>query len=41
MKYFTPKDLAPSETTLSIIRQVARRYRVMKGDSEALPWCMN
>lgn len=41
MKYFTHEELNPSETTLNIIRQIARTYRVIKGQNEAMPCCMN
>jgi hypothetical protein len=29
MKYFTPKNLKPRESTLNIIRQIAYTYRVV------------
>lgn len=41
MKYFTHEEIGPSETTLSMIRQIAYTYRVMKGEGENVPLCMN
>ncbi len=41
MKYFTPKEVKPSEKTLDIIRQIAYTYRAMKGTGKAMPCCMN
>lgn len=29
MKYFTPKNLKPRESTLNMIRQIAYTYRVV------------
>jgi hypothetical protein len=37
MKYFTPKNLKPRESTLNIIRQIAYTYRV--ANSQVL--CIN
>ncbi len=41
MKFFTLEEKGPSETTLSIIRQIAYSYRAIKGDGDQLPLCMN
>jgi hypothetical protein len=41
MNYFTPEDSEPSDQTLNIIRQIAYRYRVVKGEDCAQPLCMN
>lgn len=41
MKYFTLEESGPSETTLSIIRQIAHSYRAMQGDGLRQPLCMN
>ena len=39
MKYFTPDEARPSEKTLSIIRQIAYTYRVMKRDGRDEVYC--
>ncbi len=34
MKIFTPDEARPSELTLSVIRQIAYAYRVIKSDGQ-------
>jgi hypothetical protein len=41
MNYFTHEELNPTETTLNMIRQIARTYRTIKGGSQPMPCCMN
>ena len=42
MKHFTPQDIKPSETTLSIIRQIAYTYRVAKtAGAKGNVYCLN
>ena len=41
MKHFTPEDIKPSEQTLSIIRQIAYTYRVVKATGNASSYCLN
>lgn len=41
MKYFTQEDLNPSEKTLSIIRQIAYTYRVIKENGHKKVYCLN
>ena len=41
MQYFTPDDLRPSEQTLTIIRQIARAYRVDRQTGTICRLCLN
>lgn len=41
MKFSTPKECVPSETSLYIIRQIAYAYRVDKRSSGMAVHCMN
>ncbi len=41
MKYFTPKEMQPSEQTLRIIRQVGRLYQAASGKANVYKTCMN
>lgn len=41
MKYFTPEELKPSETTLNLLRQLARTYRVVDIDNKKTSYCLN
>lgn len=41
MKYFTSEEANPSETTLNIIRQIARSYRVFRINGRNEVYCLN
>lgn len=41
MKYFTLEELKPSETTLNLLRQLARTYRVIDIDNKKVSYCLN
>ena len=41
MKHFTQDELKPSELTLSIIRQIAYTYRVIKENEQPKAYCLN
>lgn len=41
MNYFTQEELTPSEKTLSIIRQIAYTYRVIKVNGQKKVYCLN
>lgn len=41
MKYFTPEDLKPKESTLTLIRQIAYTYQAMRMNSKLENICFN
>ena len=41
MTYFTPEELQPTEQTLSIIRQIAYTYRLVKVNGKEEVFCFN
>lgn len=41
MKYFTQEEKRPSNKTLSIIRQIAYTYRVIKLNGQNEVYCLN
>ncbi len=41
MKHFTPEEIKPSEQTLSIIRQIAYTYRVVKATGNVSSYCLS
>lgn len=41
MQIFTPLNIAPSEQTLNIIRQIAYTYRVVRVNGNLEPCCLN
>lgn len=41
MKHFTQEEMKPSELTLSIIRQIAHTYRVIKETGQPNTLCLN
>lgn len=41
MKYFTLEEKKPSNKTLSIIKQIAYTYRVMKFNGQNEAYCLN
>lgn len=41
MKYFTLEEAVPSETTLNIIRQIARTYRAVNTGNKTSNYCLN
>lgn len=42
MKYFTPEELYPSDTTIKIIKQLAHTYRVIKTNQQQdVVYCLN
>ncbi|MFC2440688.1 MAG: hypothetical protein ACFNVH_07750 [Segatella maculosa] len=41
MKYFTPKEVRPSEKTLKMIRQIAYTYRAIKMNGKNEVFCLN
>lgn len=41
MKYFTQEEKKPSNKTLSIIRQIAYTYRVIKLNGQNEIYCLN
>ena len=41
MKYFTPKEVRPSEKTLKMIRQIAYTYRAIKMNGKNEAFCLN
>ena len=40
-KYFTPKEVRPSEKTLKMIRQIAYTYRAIKMNGKNEAFCLN